>query len=860
MTRVAHDLRCEFLADLPVIDASRPRFDWIAGDAESAVVDLVRTDQAGTGWRSADVGRRGWVEYDGPELEPLTTYEWTVHTERGTSAPARFSTGVRGAWPAPWWGADLSLERERPAPDPTDVRTERTWLLQPTLTFRLRFEASPAVSAVFVTALGLFEVWLNGRRLGNEELAPGWTDYGRRLDYRRHDVESVLRAGTNDLRVVVADGWYAGYVGYAPKHRGALWGSAPAVSAFLAEGPTGALRPRDPFGDEWEYRSGPARYADLQMGSSWDGSVDVASGGGVWRRPGRRAPLDGVELAAVARPPVRVTETRAGAVVARSRDRLVVDFGQNFAGRTRLGLRATGRAAIRIRHGEALEPDGSLYVANLRSAEQTDHYVTAGVGEEQFAPGFTIHGFRFAEITGDGVGEAVHKVTGEVMHTDTEFTGRFESDHDGLTRIWRSALWSQRSNFVSVPTDCPQRDERLGWLADAQVFLPTACFNADVAAFVRTWLDEILLAQSPSGRFPDVAPRANHPFDGAPGWDDGAALMTARLLQHYDDVPIARRMLPALVRWVDAVLEDNPGLVRSRRLGNNYGDWLSTGPETPPELVASAHLVGSLDAIIEIARALGAESISDRMAALAARARAAFAERFLHVDGRLAGDTQGAYALAIGFQLAPDRTARWVELLADALDRSGEHLQTGFLSTRFLLPALADHGRADLAYRVLLQETAPSWLACIRAGATTMWERWDAVTPSGEFAPPILNSMNHFAFGSVAEFLYTHVAGIRQQDGDRGFHRVELAPLPSRVVGAARASYRSPRGLLECGWRVDGELVIVEGRVPDGCDAVFVVPEGWAPAEGGRRLPLDAGSFRLVLSRAPMRDRSELEV
>lgn len=853
-------LRCEFQEESLTIDNPRPRFDWVnTGDPTAAVVSLRRADNGVLVWSHVVPPGVTWCTYDG-QLDPLTAYAWTVTPRQGEPCTSSFATGLLGTeWPALWIGADLTKERTHRTPDATDVRSGNTWLSQPTRTLTSNFEVeeAPARALLHATALGCYQASINGVRAGRDELAPGWSDYDQHVYYQCYDITSLLVAGTNAISILLGDGWYAGYVGYNPKRRGALWGQSPAASAFVTIESPGDSRIVAMTGPEWRYIDGPARYADILMGTSWDArSVEVdAQHEDDWTpvqvRPTPRARLVGQSV-----PSVTVTERLTPVAVQERPDGSVtVDFGQNFAGRVRLTTSAAAGTLVTLRHAEALQGDGTLYTDNLRAAEATDLYVAAGSGLETFAPPFTYHGFRYAHVEGTDVA-ATTTFRGEVLHNPMHRTGTFDCGHQGVNKVYENVWWSQRSNFVSVPTDCPQRDERLGWLADAHVFGATAAYNADTAAFMRTWLREVRAAQSVDGAFPDVAPRANHPFDGAPGWADGAAILTAQMLDFYDDVATAEAMYRPLQAWLDLVTSQNPTLIRRRKLGNNYGDWLSVGSSTPPDLVSTAYFVHSVDQVGRIAARLGHEADHAQLTSLADDIREAFRKEFMESDGALVGDTQAGYVMALAFHLvSPSDRPAILDRLVDAVDREGQHLTTGFLTTRHLLPVLADEGRADLAYALLLQRTAPSWLATVERGATTMWERWDATDGEGTFAPPLLNSMNHYAFGSVGEFLYRYAAGINQAPGSSGFRDIILQPHPHPGLGHVSASYEALSGLIESRWAIDYDgLVELHVTTPKAARARLQVPDGWhlpsaAPnsRDGRHAVDLPGGTTRLVL-------------
>jgi alpha-L-rhamnosidase len=574
----------------------------------------------------------------------------------------------------------------------------------------------------------------------------------------------------------------------------------------------------------WTCSPGAIRYADLQMGEYCD--ARLATDG--WDEPGfddsgwEPAVVSDQAGTLVAQPdePVRVTAELA-AVMGQPQDAeqgQIADCGQNLAGRVRLTIRdAPPGRRIQIRHGEVL--DGPrLYTENLRSAEATDVYITRGRPVEVFEPQFTVHGFRYAEISGHRFADG--DVVARVLHSDTPWTGEFSCSDPLINQIAANIGWSQRGNFVAVPTDCPQRDERQGWLADAQVFLPTACRNADVAAFFARWLRDVRDGQRPSGAFGDIAPMIGVRPESAPGWGDAGVLIPWQLWREYGDRRTLELSYPGMVAWIDHVARHNPSLLWRNRTGNNYGDWLHTGPDTPRDLVATAYFARSARVVADASRVLGADA--DRFDDLADRIADAFAAEFVAADGTVGAGTQTGYLLALGFSLVPaDRVGAAAARLAAQVEAHGPQA-AGFLGLPLLCPVLAAHGRADLAYAVLQREEYPSWGYEVRHGATTIWERWDGWTTERGFAPAEMNSFNHYALGAVGDWLYGGIAGIGQRTA--GYQDIVIAPVLGGGLTWARARQETVRGLISSSWQRDGDRWRLEVELPPGPDSVLIVP------------------------------------
>jgi alpha-L-rhamnosidase len=491
-----------------------------------------------------------------------------------------------------------------------------------------------------------------------------------------------------------------------------------------------------------------------------------------------------------------------------------------------------------------LEDDGSLHVANLRTARPQETYVLRGGGREAFEPRFTFHGFRYVEVQGAA---EVPALVGRVVHSDTPPTGRFECSSDLVNQLWRNVTWGQRGNFLSGPTDCPQRDERLGWLADAQVFLPSAALNMDVAAFITKWGDDILDAQSPDGAYPDVAPRLGAERDGAPAWGDAGIIVPWTIYERYGDIRILERHWDAMERYLAYLVRHNPDLLWRSRRHNDYGDWLSVEADTPREVLATAYLAYDAKLMARIAGALGRDDRELHYESLYRDVVMAFNRAYVGEDGSIEGDTQTVYLLALHMDLVPEELReRVAERLVADIERHDWHLTTGFIGVGLLCPVLTEAGYADVAHRLLLNETFPSWGYSIRHGATTIWERWDGWTEQGGFQTPLMNSFNHYSLGSVAQWLYEYVAGIRP--AKPGYEHVLVAPNPGPLEWA-RASYRSVRGPITSAWRQDGDVFRLDVEIPANVTATVVLPGGECFEVGSGRRSFSASQRELVRAR-----------
>jgi alpha-L-rhamnosidase len=777
------------------------------------------------------------VAWNGPVLRSATRYHWQVEVwdeTGGRAGVARswFETGLlhRDDWRAVWIGRDLL---RLPPVEPPGGDDPSASVGVPPLYLRREFTADrlPVRARLYATARGIYEPRLNGSRVGDRELAPGWTEYHRRLQYQTYDVTEMVRSGGNVLGAIVADGWWSGYVGFDGRRPAQHYGDHTGFLAQLVLDFADGSRQVVTTDEQWTEGPGAVVSADLLMGQHVDARREVP-GWDTRAVPGEGfrpvAVLDAEPGPLMAEPdePVRVTQHVAAAGV-RSPEpgRFIVDFGQNLTGRVRLTVRqAEPGQRIVLRHAEMLA-DGELYVDNLRRAQATDVYVARGEQTEVFEPQFTLHGFRYAEIS-DYPGELTAvDVVARVLHNDTRFTGRFECSDAMVDQLQSNISWGQRGNFVAVPTDCPQRDERLGWLADAQIFIPTASRNADVSAFFARWMRDVIDGQDDDGAFRDVAPVISMAREAAPAWGDGGVIIPWHLWRMYGDIRTLRDSFDAMAAWVAHIRRHNPDLRWRHRTGNSYGDWLQVDAVTPRDVLSTAYFARSTQIVAEAAEVLGRHRQAAEHRELFMAIRTAFIESYVGADGTVEGGTQTGYLLALAFGLLPEELEpAAAEHLAADIEKRGTRLTTGFVGVALLCPVLADHGRADLAYALLHQEEFPSWGYSIRHGATTIWERWDGWTEHGGFQSAAMNSFNHYSLGSVGDWLYGRVAGIDQTAASVAYGELLLRPLPGGLLTWARAEQDTVRGRVACGWSLADGQITVTATVPPGCTAVLEMP------------------------------------
>lgn len=730
---------------------------------------------------------------------------------------------------APWGDLSVSLEALPPAPY-----------------LRKSFAVEKPVkrALLFASALGVYELHLNGKPLNADVLSPGWTDYRKRVHYIGCDVTKEIRRGANALGAILGEGWYAGYLAFTGRRH--YYGEKPRFIARLridfADGTSQVIA----TDGSWKAAHGAVRSADLLMGCTYDARLEQAG----WDTAGfadagwKAVTVDTAAQANLeAHPGVpirRIQELPARAVTEPKPGVYVFDLGQNMVGWVRLQAKGAQGQQVVVRHAEMLNPDGTIYTVNLRAAKATDTFILGGGPKRALEPYFTFHGFRYVEVTGLDYRPAAADVTGIVVHSDLPRAGGFECSNPLVNKLVENAVWGQRGNFLDVPTDCPQRDERAGWTGDAQVFMKAACFNLDSPAFFTKWLTDLCAdSQREDGALGDVAPHISIVGFGNTGWGDAGPVCNWQMYRLYGDTRVVRRHYPALKRFMDFLAKTSKDHVRGT---GAYGDWLRLAGPQHSDAIGTAYYFYAARLMTELATAIGESADAEQYRALAEKIRAAFVAGFIKEDGRIIdskGETgQTFYALAFGLDLVPaERRAATAAQFAAEIEKQKGHLATGFLGTPFVLFALQKAGHTDLAYRMVLNEDYPSWLLQVKLGSTTMWERWDGWLPDKGFQDPGMNSFNHYWLGCVGEWLQCAVAGI---DADApGFSRIIIRPTldPSgRGFSHARGSYDSIRGRIASGWELKDGALRLDVEIPANVTATVFVPAKDAAAvrEGGQ--------------------------
>ncbi|MBX3177133.1 MAG: glycoside hydrolase family 78 protein [Candidatus Hydrogenedentes bacterium] len=914
-------LRCEYLENPLGIDVAVPRLSWIVTSGERGQRQTAWQIQAAStpeklAAGDADRWDSGKVEsdetlhipYGGAPLHSRAQVFWRVRAwdmngaQGEWSAPAAWSMGLldKAEWTAAW----ISFKDDTPF----DASQEKM-VLPPARYYRKDFAAPKEIkrATIYATALGIYEFSLNGERITDQLFAPGWPDYHQRAYYHTYDVTTRLQQGDNTWGAILADGWYSGYlgygllVGYGPNKSGrAFYGKTPAFQAQLeieyADG-SKEIVITDPT---WKTATGPILIADMQMGethdarlempgwdapgfddAAWKSAIHAEDNGSIrvpyWDQGGGKTVELGFQEPPVYQShpgvPIRPIERIAAKSINEIESGVyIVDLGQNISGVVELKVKGPSGTRVQLRHGEMLHQDGTLMTENLRKALATDVYILKGDPDgETWRPRFTFHGFQFVEVTGLPEAPTPDTVTGVVIHSDTPLRSQFACSDDMVNQLFSNIVWTQRANFLELPTDCPQRDERLGWTGDAQIYARTATINADVGAFFTKWIQDLEEAQKPNGAYPEYAPHPmNHGRDGiswGTGWMDAGVIVPYAVYQAYGDTRVIERHYDAMARFMEfrrSLAPDFQGVFT----GNDWGDWLSLS-KTPIEYIDACYFYYTASRMAEMADAIGKTENAAKYRDWMRQIQARFVKNYLNDDASLAVRTQTAYAVALNVGILPEgQRGAAGDRLAALIAEENHAMSTGFIGTHPLLPALTDTGHHDLAVRLLQNRKYPSWGFPVVNGATTVWERWNSYTIEGGFVAG-MNSFSHYAFGAVCEWMFTDLAGI-DTDGPSYKHIILRPGIPSAgsnpdfaPIEWVEAEYDSIRGKIKVAWKKTESGLECNVTIPANTTATLELPvgEGAVVTEGGRALAeagiavesdgkmrLAAGSYQIVQS------------
>ncbi|MDR3689596.1 MAG: family 78 glycoside hydrolase catalytic domain [Fimbriimonas sp.] len=690
--------------------------------------------------------------------------------------------------------------------------------------------SSVVKARVYASALGLYKLYIDGKPVSQDIFRPGWTDYRKRVQYQTYDVTPLLKPGKHAIGMVLGNGWYCGRVGWT---LGQNYGpQAMGLVQLEIQERNGRLQ-RIASDATWRAGTGAILADDLLDGETFDSRQEPYAwstklfSDSKWSTP-LVQPLTRIALnAQQSRSVERLQEIRPLTIKENPKGSFIFDMGQNMVGWARLKAKGPAGTAVRIRFAEMLNPDGTIYVTNLRSAKATDTYVLHGGSTEVYEPSFTFHGFRYVEVTGYPGMPTKDSITGVVVGTDNPQVGEFACSNPLVNQLAHNIFWGERGNYLEVPTDCPQRDERLGWMGDAQIFVRTATFFNDIAPFMTKWTRDVEDAQSAKGGYSDVSPRLVDNSDGAPAWGDAGVIVPWTIYEAYGDKRILARHYDSMARWIDYIDKPNPNHIWVNNSNANFGDWLNVGDDTPRPVLATMFFAHSVDLMSKIAKVLGKKSDAMRYGLLFDNIKLAYNREFVAPDGTIKGDSQSAYVISLWFNLLPEDKRRIaIQKLANLIVvKKKNHLSTGFLGVGYICPTLTSMGRTDIAYRLLQNDTYPSWGYSIRQGATTIWERWDGWRNDKGFQDPGMNSFNHYSMGSVGEWMMSRVAGLDWDVDDPGYRHILMHPTPGGGLTYAKASLNSLRGLIKIQWKqLANHLFTIDVTVPPNTYATLFVP------------------------------------
>ncbi|MDQ7947504.1 MAG: family 78 glycoside hydrolase catalytic domain [Pedobacter sp.] len=769
------------------------------------------------------------IHYAGRPLKAKTRYYWTVrvidnhNANSGWSKIQLFETAMLGPndWQAKWIELSTATEgKVGPAP-----------------IFAKQFELGKNIQSarLYITSHGLYEANINGQRVGNEFFTPGWTSYHKRLQYQTYDVTNLLKTGANLTSVTIGDGWYRGNLEFNNKRN--LYGKEVALLYQLEiKYADGSIKTVVSDGTWKASLAGPVKKSDIYNGETFDGNLAQAiqsTNTGKWENV-KEVTYAMENLIAPAGPPVtKHEEFTAINIIKTPKNETVIDFGQNLVGWVKLTIGGAKGDTITLNHAEVLDKDGNFYTENLRNAKQENKYVLTGKSSDTFEPHFTFQGFRYVKISGYKGTITKDNLKAIAIYSDMKPTGTFTSSNDLVNQLQHNIQWGQKGNFVDVPTDCPQRDERLGWTGDAQVFFSTAAYNMDVAGFFSKWLADLKVDQHPTGNIPVVIPDVRAVNNaGSAGWADVSTIIPWNYYLAYGDKDLLARQYDSMKAWVGYV----KGISKDNlwNSGPHYGDWLfysvnddrdGKSAITDKFLIAQIFYAASTQNVINAAKVLGNKTDVATYEALLKEIKSAFMREYVTASGRLTSSSQTAYVLALQFDMLPENLrSQAAQRLVDNITLYKNHLTTGFLGTPYLCHVLSRFGYTDVAYKLLLQDTYPSWLYPVKKGATTIWERWDGIKADGSFQAISMNSFNHYAYGAIGDWMYKTIAGINYDAAAPGYKKIRIEPKLGGKFTHANGSLETLYGKVESKWNLQGDQLTLDIAIPANTQAIIVLP------------------------------------
>ena len=769
------------------------------------------------------------VTYTGPALQAKTRYYWQVRVidnhkgDSGWSTIQFFETGLLK--PTDWQANWIELG------SPTDGKVGSAPI------FAKNFDVSKTITSarLYITSHGLYEANINGKRVGNEFFTPGWTSYNKRLQYQVYDVTSMLKVGANFTSVTVGDGWYRGNLEF--NHKRNLYGKEVALLYQLEVKYTDGTTSLIASDGAWKSSlAGPIKKSDIYNGETYDANL-IQAVPNLTKSDWLMAKVAnyGKEnlIASVGPPVIKHEEFVPLSIVKTPKGETVIDFGQNLVGWVKLTIGGAKGDTITLNHAEVLDAAGNFYTDNLRNAKQENKYILTGAKTDELEPHFTFQGFRYVKISGYKGVITKDNLKAIAIYSDMKPTGSFSSSNALVNQLQHNIQWGQKGNFVDVPTDCPQRDERLGWTGDAQVFFSTAAFNMDVSGFFSKWLADLKADQHPSGNVPVVIPDVRTINNaGSAGWADVSTIIPWNYYLAYGDKDLLARQYSSMKAWVGYVTSISKDNLWNS--GPHYGDWLfysvnddrdGKSAITDKFLIAQIYYAASTQNVINAAKVLGNDADIAKYEALLKDIKAAFMKEYVTASGRLTSSSQTAYVLALNFDMLPENLrSQAAKRLVDNITLYKNHLTTGFLGTPYLCHVLSRFGYTDVAYKLLLQDTYPSWLYPVKKGATTIWERWDGIKADGTFQAISMNSFNHYAYGAIGDWMYKTMVGINYEAENPGYKKILIAPKLGGNFTNASGSLETPYGKIKSEWKIEGDKFIFDVTIPANTKATIQLP------------------------------------
>jgi alpha-L-rhamnosidase len=849
-------LQTENLVNPISIDALTPRFSWqLNADGKRGVMqrayEIKVSSDKKAAWNSGKVtsDQSVYVDYRGERLLSGRKYVWQVRVWGNTgkasewSAPASFQMGM--LTPADWKAQCITPGFKEDS------------ALRPSPLFRKGFSLNKKIQSAtaYITAHGLYEAQINGQRVGDAYLTPGWSSYNKRLQYQAYDVTALLKTGENAVGATLGNGWYRGFVGYRPTPN--IYGKDIAFLFQLEVTYTDGSKATIVSDDSWKSSTGPVRFAEIYYGATIDDRLQQQG----WSAPGfddkswssvTVKDFAKNTLVATINEPVRKHETfKPVKIFTTPKGDKVIDFGQNLVGWVKFKVSGKVGDKITLSHAEVIDKAGNFYTDNLRTARSQDVYILKGGGEETFEPQFTWQGFRYIKIEGYNADLKVEDFTAIALYSDMKPAGTFSCSNPLINQLQHNIQWGQKGNFLDVPTDCPQRDERLGWTGDAQVFSRTASFNMNVHDFFAKWLKDVAADQYPSGSVPHVIPNVIGTATSGPGastgWADVATIIPWNMYLAYGDKRILEDQYSSMKAWVGYMQSESRNDLWNT--GTHFGDWLfyslnddnqGNSAITNKYLIAQCFYAHSIQLVINAANVLGKTDDVAFYTGLLAKIKLAYLREYVTPNGLISSDTQTAYVLALEFDMLPENLrAQAAARLAANIRLYNNHLTTGFLGTPYLCHVLSRFGFENVAYRLLMQDTYPSWLYPVKMGATTIWERWDGIKPDGTFETPTMNSYNHYAYGAIGDWMYRTIAGIDTKTEAPGYKEIVIKPTIGGNLENANADYETNYGKLSSHWKLENGMLLLDVEIPANTTATVYIPNGGnIVAEDGKAIDL----------------------